>query len=283
MPSFMETWLTRKYNLVDEVNTLSELMFSDKAKYWSFYFVANNDFLLWKFRNNTISISDFEEKSGLKKALQEINARLPEQVDIKQIMQYLEYAYNLAKFVYEQASKNQNERENKIKCVAIIKNVDSIIQQCGYQLVEHPSGARIIIIKNAIADMASDIVGKNYNLGEDIYLYRHHSLNGKLIDKADILVRMAKYIEKEIKPDLDGKLNLKQVHSNIGFLSNALDLRHPPSEKEEPVIKKLVEQGKLEQWYDDLYRQMVSLIVLFDCAQKQRDIDELKQQMNPKQ
>ncbi len=284
MPSFMENWLTREYNLVDEINSLNELMFGKMRGEYSTTFsdIVDFEYLDWNCRNNTISREDFERKSGIEEALHKMNRFTKDNVDMKFVAFYLEYALNLASFVYGRASDYSNETFNEMRAQAIMDNVKSVVEKCGLKIAQHSKGVHIIVIKDAVADLASDIVGDSYNLGQDIFLYRHNSLEANLVNKADILVRMAKYLEKEIKPNISDKANLRQLYNNVGFLSNALDLRHPPNEKEEPVIKQLVQQGKLEQWYDDLYRQMVSLIVLFDCAQKQQDIDELKEQINPK-
>ncbi len=284
MPSFMENWLTREYNLVDEINSLNELMFGEMSDGYATTFseIVDYEYLEWKCRNNTITRGEFERKSGIKEAFSKMNRPPKDNVDMKFVAFYLEYALNLANFVYNKASGYRFAEKSKVRAQAIIDNVKSIVEKCGLKIARHSQGVHIIVIKDAVADLASDIVGDSYNLGQDIFLYRHNSLEGNLVNKADILVRMAKYLEKEIKPNISDKANLRQLYSNVGFLSNALDLRHPPNEKEEPVIKQLVQQGKLEQWYDDLYRQIVSLIVLFDCAQKQQGIDDLKEQINPK-
>ena len=57
-------------------------------------------------------------------------------------------------------------------------------------------------------------------------------------------------------------------------------MRHPPNKKEEPIIKTLMERNELEKYYDETYRQIVSIIILFDCAEKQNDIEELKRLMS---
>ena len=276
MPNFMENWLKRKYDLIQEVEAVEELMNYQFHGINLFEKIANDNFLCWEFRNNAITVSDFKEKSGIDEKCSEIYGEEPDNVDINLVMEYFEYAINLSIFVDKYAGNYVESKEIKTRCSAVAKNIDSIIKQCNYQMKMNSQNALLLVVKDAIADMACDIVGDSYNLNEDIFIYRHRSSDGNFVGKADILFRMGKYFEKEIKQNMGGKAHLRQLASNIGFLLNNLDLRHPPNQKEEPIIKTLIERKKLEKYYDETYRQIVSIIVLFDCAEKQIEIDELK-------
>ena len=179
--------------------------------------IANDNFLFWEFRNNAISVSDFEEKSGIDEKRSKILEEEPDNVDINLVMEYFEYALNLSSFVNRYTNEYVASKEINARCLAIVQNIDAIIQQCGYELKVNDRKAFLLVIKDAIADMASDIVDGSYNLSEDIFIYRHRSLNGNLIGKADILFRMGKYFEKDIKQNINGKPHLRQLSSNIGF------------------------------------------------------------------
>jgi hypothetical protein len=280
MPSFMTQWLKRKYNLQEEVDTVYHLIYRKADHGYSITYLVNESFLRWELRNNTVSIDDFEKKSHIDKCISLIRNNPYDDSFLDCVLSVLEYAFNLAGFVRRLTNKEGTYYQNSYASAgAIIENISKIVEQIGYQIkdiTDLPGKPFVFIPVDVIADMASDVVEGIYNLDEDIFMYRHHSMNGDLVGKADILARMEKYVEGEIEPNIKGVQQFKTILDNIGFMANTLDIRHAPKAEKKPIIDKLKAEGKLEIWYDDLYRQIISVIVLYDCFTKQKDIDALK-------
>ena len=94
--------------------------------------------------------------------------------------------------------------------------------------------------------------------------------------KADILCRLYKYcetIENQAK-----SYGLTTLLEDITSLSNKLDVRHAPKEKQKIVLDGMSAE-EVEEWFDELFRLYLSLIILVDYTSKRKDIKSLKCQL----
>ena len=115
-------------------------------------------------------------------------------------------------------------------------------------------------------------------MGEKIYLYNHYSLRGKLNDKADILCRLYKAFEGGKEGVLKAN-NYISLTSDIGFLSDKLDVRHAPNIQQKILLDGFTSEEQ-KQWYDDLFNLYLDMLILCDHIEKRKDIKELSKKLS---
>lgn len=272
MKSFIEQLINRKYNLSDEILTIEKLLREDYYNNPSLYLLIDSKFRKWQHRNNLISLNDLYIKTEINNILK--NAKT-NKILIDEYIYYAEYIVNILNIV----SFNDLYSCNQANWTSIKENLFHTLSQLNYEIkyFEEENYFKILN-KNWKVSEAAEIIQNTYNLGEKIYLYNHHSLKGKLFDKADILCRFYKVFE-------DGKEHLLKSNqftalaSDIGFLSDKLDVRHAPNKQEKILLSGLTNKEQ-EQWYDELFNLYIDMLILCEHIEKRKDIKELSKKLS---
>lgn len=202
-------------------------------------------FYSWKQRGHCLDTSDFKEKIGLHKLLDEIN-----------IITSLEYICNM---IYLADMKLPASVELYRDKYELLKgNIDILLEHLNYEKHVFEKEEKVLLIpKNPMATSVAEISSED--TANAIFQYHHESLKGDLEAKRDILRRIAKEYET-ILNNPDPSI-LKSYCRDAKWALNNLDIRHNNMEK---VFMRNLSHEELEKLYDALYE-----LLLF-CIQGQK-------------
>lgn len=263
MKHFVEALLNRNYNLDKEIAAI-ERLFNKESRGRSIYDIFSEKFIEWDLRNNFIDFDDFFEETGLDGIVAKSEAGCG--ISLDEYTYYCEYVLNIL----------------NLPCVwdhhyakYILDNIMNVLQKLNY--TPHLDGKVYHIVQsNVMVSEAADILQSNYDLGEGVYSFNYRETRGDLNKKADILCRLYKYIES-ITPQAK-QYGFASLLDDIKDLANKLDIRHAPTVKQGVVIGSM-SGDEYESWIDELFKLMLSLIVLVDYTGKRKDIKELKSKL----
>lgn len=260
MEHFVDKLLNRKYDLRSEINAI-ERLFVEKVNHESMYDKMCKEFLYWRLRNNYIHFDTFMKETGIEDIVERCYGGRP--VSLEEYIYYCEYMLNVI------SCRSVSEHPHKH---FIEQNIFNILNQLNYTM-HSENGIRHIIENNILVSEAAEVVKENYDLGEAIYSFNYREVQGDISRKADIICRLYKNIES-----IEGKaknFGYSKLLEDIKELSNKLNVRHTPTQKQETVIAAM---GKTsyESWLDELFKLCLSMMVLVDYTEKRKDIKELK-------
>ena len=262
MGRFLDILTQRKYDLASEINAVESLL-RRKNSGSSIARIFSENFLQWPLRNNYINVETFLTQTGLAEIIE--NSDCEEHISVDEFTFYAEYILNMLSYIIRIASS--------VDIRPVANNINNVLDQLNFKSHIDKKGHVHIIEKDYMVSESSEIVQDNYGLGESIYAYNYRETAGNLFSKADILCRLYKYYETvEAQARSFGLVTLVD---DISTLSNKLDIRHAPTKKQEIVIANMTKQ-ELEEWYDELFRLFLSLIILVDYKNRRKDIKTLK-------
>ncbi|MBP5790272.1 MAG: hypothetical protein J6W29_08585 [Neisseriaceae bacterium] len=231
-------------------------------------------------RKNCLNLEEFHEK------FEEFN--FPEYTDdINIFITFCEYLTNILKCqkdILENIIKNKKQQRLRIDeeqyfCgnISIInEQITYAIEQMGYMSVIEKDNPTIFIPKSpeAIAVAESNIIPDNLTAYE-ILKYYHHSLQGNIQEKKQILLKLADILEPKRKKISE--------ESNLFCLLNSLNIRHNNITKNDKNYKPYVAQmsdKELEEWYDITYRMCLLAVLELEYQDEYHTkIDTLKKQL----
>lgn len=265
MGSFLDALVQRKYNLADEIIAIEKL-FHNQEYGISLCSTFSSIFLRWPHRNNYVSAKDFFDGMGIQDIIYSSKAK--EDIPIELFVFYAECILNILIYV-----KYANHSEY-IKYIT--QNINNVLESFNFQMNVDKKGQIHIILKDVLVTESAEILQDTYDLGENVYAYNYREMSGDLHRKGDILCRLYKYFET-IKKQAIG-FGFSTMVEDISDLSNKLDVRHAPTKKQEIVLGGMTKE-EIEQWYDELFRMYLSLVVLVDYKNRRKDIKELKSKL----
>ena len=261
MKSFLETLAQRKYDLASEINAIEDLFKRDG--YRSIRSLFAGKFLSWPLRNNYVDLDCFLSNTGLEAIIRKADRGT--NITIDEYIFYAEYALNVLLYF---------RRIRSLDAIRpAIENIKNVLNQLNYKIHSDENQNARIIPNDVLISEAAEIAQDTYGLGESIYAYNYRQLSGDLNAKSDILCRLYKYyetIENQAK-----QYGFNTLAEDVSHLSNKLNVRHAASPKQQIVLGDMT-QKEIEEWYDELFRLYLSLIVLVDYKSKRKDINELK-------
>lgn len=269
--SFIEQLISRKFNLSQEVQSIHKLMNECSPYSSSAYSMIKENFRQWKHRNNYIDLEQLFESEGLNAIIQESKNNL---VNKESFIYFSESIINLLRLAYTEGGYSNCKNFS-----IILQNITNVLNQLNYKIVQIESEDYYKIIEDDWkVSAAAEIISDKYNLGEKIYIYGHYSLKGKLYDKADILCRLYKVFEGKLESKLKAN-NYSALASDIGFLSDKLDVRHAPDKKQKILLEGFSSEEQ-EQWYDDLFSLYLDALILCEHIDKRKDVKELRKKLS---
>ncbi|WP_455530228.1 hypothetical protein, partial [Ruminococcus sp.] len=204
-------------------------------------------FKTWKARGTCISCEDMREALNLDEILDSDDPTFEETIS------YCEYVANLIKLHDRAELKEGVHFYNTSVTVAIITNLNSIMDWLNQEMVFFENEERVLITeKNAAVTAAAECVDEE--LAYQIVKYNHYTLKGDISKKKEILLKLGSELEPK-----RGQLNSK-LGDNIFFMLNNLNIRHNNKSKKDKNYKEYVakmKKNKLEEWYDELYQMML--------------------------
>ena len=265
MGKFLDALVQRKYDLAAEINSIEILMHKENYNTYSAYKIFSTWFLQWPHRNNYINVKSFLEDTGIQDIIDDSKAG--ECISIDRFTYYAECVLNILNY---NSLRSRSGYEKYIH-----ENINNVLEHLNYQ--RHTVDGDIHIVeKDVLISESVEILRDTYNLGESVYAYNYREMSGDLYGKADILCRLYKYFET-IEKKASG-YDLKSLAEDISILSNKLDVRHAPTPKQEIVLGNMT-KDEIEEWYDELFRLYLSLIVLVDYKDRRKEIKELKSRL----
>lgn len=271
MKSFIEQLISRNFDLSDEILTIEHLL-NEKSLYDpTLYTMIDARFRKWKHRKNLISLRDLYEKMGIDTIVSNANQN---NICLNEYIFYAECMVNIINI----PNLNDLYTFNRETWMVINDNLNNVIEQLNYEIRYFKSEQYFkIIIKDWKVSESAEIIQDTYNLGEKIYLYNHHSLKGKLFEKADILCRLYKVFESGKESTLKSN-QFTALASDIGFLSDKLDVRHAPNRQQKVLLDGLT-KSEQESLYDDLFNLYLDMLILCEHIEKRKDIKELSKKL----
>ena len=263
----------------DDLRRLNALIFSEKCiQHYKVYnysiseFVNKYLFYSWGQRQHCVDLEDFLKTLKYNELYEKSLKQ-----DFNSAVCVLELYYNLWNLVFRHILKS-----NDTKHYESFNFTNDLLRDClseinyTYHLFDEDT---ILLIEDkpevtATAEIVDD------DLALDVIKYNHHSLCGDIETKKSILLRLGSELEPKRK---ELKAINQQLEDNIFYMLNNLNLRHNNRSKKDKNYKEYVakmRKSKLEQWYDELYQDILLALLLLDDQERQVRFSELRNKIN---
>lgn len=281
--------LSGKMNFLSEILRIDKLLKNESginikvfSKNISFYqepqlinmgiekFVDMYIFKSWKGRGTCIDCNDMLETLDLKAILKD-----SENITENSVLNYLEYAANILRLVNNVKLIGSASYDMTNIYYAAQDNVKYCLEWLNYETKIFTKKDIVLVVeKNAAATSVAELVDEE--LAYSIISYNHFLLKGNIDEKRKILLKLANEIEPR-RHELE-KINYK-LTDNIFFMLNNLNIRHNNRSIGDKNYKEYVakmSKSKLEEWYDEVYQEILLVNLLLDDEKRKVKIEELK-------
>lgn len=223
-------------------------------------------FMQMPFRGTCVSLEDFDAVYGFN------FSPSPKNFDTDYLINFCEYSYNLIINLpedygaYEYGGINSKE--------SYIQQVERVVEKINCEIIYNDDGIAIIIPKNSVANVVSEILPEN--LSYKVIAYNHHSMKGGLDKKQATIKLLADQLEA--KKDKLSELN-NSLKSDLFYLFNNINIRHNNIDSSSKSYKKAVAEmskEELEEWYDRTYDMCLMAFMVLEQADNKTKIKELK-------
>lgn len=259
--TFADILKTAQFDVTKEYNRLQTLFYEKKVRYRlqnsissktaTLYEMINSWFTLVSFRNNALSLDDFDSANDF------TFSQYHSSVGIDYFVTFCEYLVNIIADIYG----NLPDEFGGI-CQLINQQIKVSIEKMGYMPLEQDNLISYVP-KNATAITAAEII-ENDDLSYNTIFYNHHSLSGDLEGKKEILLKFANLFESR-KSEAKGVCD--KVSENLSYAFNNFNIRHnniePSSKSYQEFFAKLSEPEK-EELYDDTYQLCLEFFIALD-------------------
>lgn len=225
-------------------------------------------------RKTFINISSFRQKFNIHDS-QFTNS-------IEQLFLFSEFLITLLIECIEYIDTNEKYNKSYFpeQATTIIDNIRTIVDCCNYEVKETGNHNFIIVEKNPMVSHAIESIDDPSIILDSIE-YNHYSTKHDLAKKRKILTALGNYVEPLLKDKTKFKDSYPQLTTDIGFLLNNFHIRHDNKNgKNARTFVIEANDAELEQWYDDTYTMIMSLLLVnhnVDCSQ---NIKQIKQKYN---
>lgn len=276
--------------IIDPFEEMQRLncLFSEEIDYFEYYDLnahyRSKDSLesyidRYYFRDLTIR-KTFIDITSLRKKLNIHPSQFTNSID--QLFLFSEFLINLIIecIDYIEEKEPRNKKNLPFQHKTILQNISTIIDCCNHELKENSNHDYIIVEKNPAFSLAIENID-DPNIILDSIEYYHFSTKHDLVKKRKILTALGNYIEPLLRDKTRFKDCYPQLTTDLGFLLNNFNIRH--DNKNGKNAKAFVidaSNEELEQWYDDTYAMIMSLLLVdrnVNCSQK---IKSIKQKYN---
>lgn len=236
-------------------------------------FVDMYIFKSWKGRGTCIDCNDMLETLDLKEIL-----KGSKDITENSILNYLEYVANILRLANNVKLKDNASYNMTDIYYAALDNVNSCLNWLNFETKIFTKKDIVLVVeKNAAAVSVAELVDEE--LAYSIISYNHFLLKGNIAEKRKILLKLSNEIEPR-RNELE-KINHK-LTDNIFFMLNNLDIRHNNRSIGDKNYKEYVakmKKSKLEEWYDEVYQEILLAQLLLDDENRKIKIEELKRKI----
>lgn len=228
--------------------------------------LCDQSFLKMPFRGTCIDLKDFNETHDF------CFEKKPSKFDISYLIEFCEYSYNLT--VYSQIAIQDLMLTNGFESVQFyLQQVKNVIDGVGYMSNNHNSITDFVPRDQTVITVAEKL---DSNLSYKLLEYNHHSMEGDVERKKDVLFSLAGKLESKQK-------ELRQVNasfeSDLFFLFNSMNIRHNNVDQGSKSYKANVSSmsaKELEGWYDDIYQMCLLAFMELEQVERKERIKKLK-------
>lgn len=261
--NFAQVLKDAKVDIIREYYRLYTMFnYKKEGAYYTFRDVCISNFECLPFKGTCISLNDFDEYYGF------VFETYPDNLDINYLVDFCEYAYNLAMYNGSCPFNDSGYSANDI-----IIQINKIIELIGYKEAKQ-DGFTIFVPKSQPAIVVSEMLPPN--LSYKVIEYNHHSMKGDLARKQATLKSLADQLEAKKKELIS--LN-KSLADDLFYLLNNMNIRHNNVDQESKSYKKGVAdmpKDELEEWYDRTYDICLYAFMTLDQADRNAKVKELK-------
>lgn len=271
--SFADILKSAKFDINTEYIRLKNLFYESKIQYappYSVYMktaslreIINNLFPCVSFRNNALSLDDFDSANDF------TFSQYHSSVDIDYFVTFCEYLKNIIADIYGRLPD-----EFQGICQLINQQIEVSVEKMGYMPLEQDNLISYVP-KNAFAITVAEII-EDDDLSYNTIFYNHHSLSGDLDGKKEILLKFANLYESR-KSEAKGVCD--KVSENLRYAFNNFNIRHnnidPASKSYQEFFAKLSEPEK-EELYDDTYQLCLEFFIALDNKDKIKKFEDMR-------
>jgi len=271
--SFADILKNAQFDVTKEYFRLNILFYEQKIKYHTqnspyskidtLHNIINSCFTLVSFRNNALSLDDFDRANGF------TFSQYHSFVDIDYFITFCEYLENI---ILDIQKKLPSDFWGV--CNLIVQQIHNSIEKICYMKLKKDDLISYVP-KNATAITAAEII-EDDDLSYNTIFYNHHSLSGDIEGKKEILLKFANLYESR-KAEAKGvcdKLseNLRYAFNNFNIRHNNIDLA---SKSYQEFFAKLSEPAK-EELYDDTYQLCLEFFIALDNKDKIKKFEDMR-------
>lgn len=259
--TFADILKTAQFDVTTEYNRLQTLFYEQKVSYHlqgsmyskttTLHDIINLCFTLVSFRNNALSLDDFDSTNKF------TFSQYHSSIDIDYFVTFCEYLTNIICDIYGHLPNEFGEI-----CQLINQQINLAIEKMNFMEISQ-NNLISYVTKNTTAITAAEII-ENDDLSYNTIFYNHHSLSGDLEGKKEILLKFANLYESR-KSEAKGVCD--KVSENLSFAFNNFNIRHnnidPSSKSYQEFFAKLSDSEK-EELYDDTYQLCLEFFIALD-------------------
>ena len=269
--SFADILKNTQFNIETEYYRLKKLFYEKHILYHpggiptssTLYNIVNARFTNVSFRNNALSLEDFDHINEFN--FNEYKAN----VDIDLFLTFCEYLINIITDI-----KDSLPEAFFSTCELIQEQIGTAIERM--EFMEIYQGNLISYVpKNTSAITVAEIIDDD-DSSYKILFYNHHSLSGDIEGKKEILLKLANLFESR-KSEAKGVCD--KVSENLRFAFNNFNIRHnnidPSSKSYQEFFAKLSDSEK-EELYDDTYQLCLEFFITLDNKDKIKKFEDIR-------
>lgn len=271
--SFADILQNAQFDVTTEFDRLKTLFYKQTIRYRpqdsintkiiTLHDIINSWFTLVSFRNNALSLDDFDSANDF------TFSQYHSSVDIDYFVTFCEYLVNIIADIY---GKLPDEFGGI--CQLINQQIKVSIEKMGYMPLEQDNLISYVP-KNASAITVAEII-EDDDLSYNTIFYNHHSLSGDIEGKKEILLKFANLYESR-KSEAKGVCD--KLSENLGYAFNTFNIRHnnigPASKSYQEFFAKLP-NSEQEELYDDTYQLCLEFFIALDNKDKIKKFEDIR-------
>lgn len=273
--NFAEVLRNGKIDINEEYTNLFELFYETSDIYFENFYkiktlreIVALCFKENRFRGTCLTLEQFDRKYGFE------FEKYPNKFDVNYLVFFCEYMYNLtANLSYDLSKLNCGINKS-----FYLNHIQKVIEGIGYMQSEE-DGVVIFVPKDSAAISVSESPLIPEDISYKVIAYNHHSRQGDLEAKKDIIRKLADLLEPK-RADL--KCMNKDLEKDLFMLFNNLNIRHNnidpanPANYRECIAK--MPNDELESWYDETYQMCLLAFMELEHSDRKVKLDQLKKQ-----
>lgn len=269
--SFADILNNAQFNIEIEYYRLKKLFYEKNIVYSprgittssTLYNIVNYRFTNVSFRNNALTLEDFDNINGF--SFNEYQGN----INVYLFLTFCEYLINIITDIKDSLPEAFFQT-----CELIQEQICTAIEKM--EFMEIKQGNLIAYVpKNATAITVAEIL-EDDDLSYKTIFYNHHSLSGDIEGKKEILLKFANLYESR-KSEAKGVCD--KVSENLSFAFNNFNIRHnnidPSSKSYQEFFAKLSNSEK-EELYDDTYQLCLEFFIALDNKDKIKKFEDIR-------